>query len=356
MGTNKNEDYYFILSFISISLAFVASNEMCRNAEIKVTSSLQNKAQTFTVDVKKIWNKIAMGTNDDQFLSGSLIPLEQVGMVLEKTASSKVLDAIHHKYLRNEPESVWLPYSYAGEWTRNGYVVSTQLSRTSDSKTETPLVNFEFVNDVDLMSISDKDMDQFRAFLQHNSEKRKIIKIFVKTQIGHYQDAYTTSTEARKAMKASNVDKRSQIVTMKATLTTTITTITTLTTKITTLESTEAGQAGALKTVNDEIDDIIARLAILDILLKKEEKEFSDIVPKDRKYTNDAIFYYSQLLEYPKDPFGSFLNEYGISTTNRNLLVVGNYRECVKDANKVAACKNFNDYSSGALKKLRRGF
>merc|ERR1711957_1158146 len=128
----------------------------------------------------------------------------------------------------------------------------------------------------------------------------------------------------------------------KATLTTTITTITTLTTKITTLESTEAGQAGALKTVNDEIDDIIARLAILDILLKKEEKEFNDIVPKDRKYT--------------KDPFGSFLNEYGISTTNRNLLVVGNYRECVKDANKVAACKNFNDYSSGALKKLRRGF
>merc|ERR1711957_631101 len=62
---------------------------------------------------------------------------------------------------------------------------------------------------------------------------------------------------------------------------------------------------GALKTVNDEIDDIIARLAILDILLKKEEKEFNDIVPKDRKYTNDAIFYYSQLLEYPKDPFGS---------------------------------------------------
>merc|ERR1712160_98522 len=111
------------LAVISISLAFVASNEMCRNAEVKVTSSIQKTAQTFTVDVKKIWSKIAMGT-------------------------------IHDKYLRNEPESVWLPYSYTGEWTRNGYVISTQLSRTSDSKTETPLVNFEFVNDVDLMSIS----------------------------------------------------------------------------------------------------------------------------------------------------------------------------------------------------------
>lgn len=345
------------LAVISISLAFVASNEMCRNAEIKVTSSLQNKAQTFTVDVKKIWNKIAMGTNDDQFLSGSLIPLEQVGMVLEKTASSKVLDAIHHKYLRNEPESVWLPYSYAGEWTRNGYVVSTQLSRTSDSKTETPLVNFEFVNDVDLMSISDKDMDQFRAFLQHNSEKRKIIKIFVKTQIGHYQDAYTTSTEARKAMKASNVDKRSQIVTMKATLTTTITTITTLTTKITTLESTAAGHAAALQKVNDEIDDIIARLVILNKLLKQEEKELNAIVPKDQTWTQSAIDYYAQLLAYPQDVFGSFLNEYSISPANRKQLVVVNYRECVKDAARVVACKEANDYSSGALKKkLRRGF
>ena len=339
------------LAVISISLAFVASNEMCRNAEIKVTSSLQNKAQTFTVDVKKIWNKIAMGTNDDQFLSGSLIPLEQVGMVLEKTASSKVLDAIHHKYLRNEPESVWLPYSYAGEWTRNGYVVSTQLSRTSDSKTETPLVNFEFVNDVDLMSISDKDMDQFRAFLQHNSEKRKIIKIFVKTQIGHYQDAYTTSTEARKAMKASNVDKRSQIVTMKATLTTTITTITTLTTKITTLESTAAGHAAALQKVNDEIDDIIARLVILNKLLKQEEKELNAIVPKDQTWTQSAIDYYAQLLAYPQDVFGSFLNEYSISPANRKQLVVVNYRECVKDAARVVACKEANDYSSGALKK-----
>jgi len=344
------------LAVISISLAFVASNEMCRNAEVKVTSSIQNTPQTFTVDIKKIWDKIAMGTNGDEFNKGSLVPLEQVGMVLEKTASSKVLDAKHHKYLRNEPEEVWLPYSYTGDWTRNGYVISTQLSRTSDSKTETPLVNFEFVNDVDLMSISSKDMDQFQAYLQYNSQKRKIIKIFVKTQIGKYQDLYLTTTDAKAAMKASNANKGSKIVTMKATLQTTITEITTLTTKITTLEATEAGQAAALKKMNDDIDDIIGRLVILNVLLKKREKELSEIVPKDKKYTDDAIYYYSQLLEYPKDIFGSFLQEYSISTKNRNDIIVANYKECNKVANNVAACKFANDFSSQTLKKLRRGF
>merc|ERR1712032_961306 len=83
--------------------------------------------------------------------------------------NSKVLDATHHQYLRNEPDSVWMPYSYTGDWSRNGYVITNQMKRTSASKTIRPLVSFEFVNDFDLMSITSDDMNKFLTNLRYNS-------------------------------------------------------------------------------------------------------------------------------------------------------------------------------------------
>merc|ERR1711934_753595 len=115
--------------------------------------------------------------------------------------SSKVLDQIHHKYLRNEPESVWLPYSFAGDWSRNGFVISTQMVRTSTSKSDKPLVAFEFVNDFDLNSISTSDMNAFLVNLRGNAEKRKIIKQVVKNSILKAADSYSTSSQSLDAMK-----------------------------------------------------------------------------------------------------------------------------------------------------------
>merc|ERR1712151_1239376 len=183
----------------------VASNQMCRQTEIKVYSSIQPVAQTFTLDVKKI-KGIEFQVSESEFKGANLVPLEQTGFVLEKTASSKVLDAVHHQYLRNEPDSVWMPYAYTGEWTRNGYVITNQMKRTSASKTVRPLVSFEFVNDFDLMSITSDDMNKFLTNLRYNSEKRKLIKQTVKNAILSAADPYTTSTDALKKLKKEEKD------------------------------------------------------------------------------------------------------------------------------------------------------
>lgn len=189
-----------ILFLALISIAVVSSTEMCRSTDVKVYSSMNPVAQSFTLDVKNL-RGVEFETNEAEFKSVELIPLEQVGFVLEKKASSKVLDAIHHKYLRNEPEQVWLPYSFAGDWSRNGFVISTQMVRTATSKTDKPLVAFEFVNDFDLNSISSSDMNAFLVNLRGNAEKRKIIKQVVKNSILKAADSYSTSSEALKKMK-----------------------------------------------------------------------------------------------------------------------------------------------------------
>merc|ERR1712160_209320 len=96
MGTIKMK--ITILFLAVISLAFVSSNQMCREMEVKVYSSMQPIAQSFKLDVMNI-KGIEFKINADQFNKEEFVPLDQVGFVLEKTENSKVLDTIHHKYL-----------------------------------------------------------------------------------------------------------------------------------------------------------------------------------------------------------------------------------------------------------------
>merc|ERR1712032_1526003 len=205
-----------ILFLALISITVVSSTQMCRGTDVKGYSSMNPIAQSFTLDVKKI-RGVEFETNEADFTSAELIPIEQVGFVLEKKASSKVLDQIHHKYLRNEPESVWLPYSFVGDWSRNGFVISTQMVRTSTSKSDKPLVAFEFVNDFDLNSISTSDMNAFLVNLRGNAEKRKIIKQVVKNSILKAADSYSTSSQSLDAMKKKNKTTQ-QIASLKVTL------------------------------------------------------------------------------------------------------------------------------------------
>ena len=344
-----------ILFLAVISLAFVASNEMCRQTEIKVYSSMQAVSQSFNLDVKKI-KGIEFKVDQDEFKPLALIPIEQVGFVLEKTASSKTLDTIHHKYLRNEPESVWMPYSYTGDWSRAGYVISTQMKRTSASRTETPLVSFEFVNDFDLMSVTSTDMDSFLTNLRFNSQRRKIIKLTVKNNILKAHDAYTSNSAAKTKMVANNNDAKSQIVTLKATLQTTITEINTLTTKITTYEKEESVKSGELSTINEQIEEIIARLVILNANLKKQEADLAATKPTNTSQYQSSINQALLTVTYPQKSPQRFLEEYSISSGSKYTIVEANYRECIMNEAKVDQCWTANSRSSSVKRKLRRGF
>merc|ERR1712032_524529 len=79
-----------ILFLAVISLALVASNEMCRQTEIKVYSSIQPVSQSFNLDVKKI-KGIEFQVSESEFKGSNLVPLEQVGFVLEKVLHQKFL-------------------------------------------------------------------------------------------------------------------------------------------------------------------------------------------------------------------------------------------------------------------------
>jgi hypothetical protein len=313
-------------------------------------------AQLFTLDVKNL-KGVEFETNEADFKSVELIPLEQVGFVLEKKASSKVLDAIHHKYLRNEPESVWLPYSFAGDWSRNGFVISTQMVRTATSKTDKPLVAFEFVNDFDLQSISSSDMNAFLVNLRGNAEKRKIIKQTVKHSLLKAADSYSTASKSLAVMKKKNANVKSEISSLKITLQKTITEITTLTTKETTLEQQISVKSAALSTLNDEIDDIIAKLAILTAQLKKEEKDLEATRPTDVSQLETSLKQSLLKCQYPQRAPERFLEEFAMSSGKKPEIMGDNYRDCNATENKLFDCSTAN-MKKGQLnkRKLRRGF
>lgn len=344
-----------ILFLALISLSFVASNEMCRNVEIKVYSSIQPISQSFNLDVKKI-KGIDFKVDASEFRANNLVPIEQVGFVLEKTVSSKVLDVIQHKYLRNEPESVWMPYSYAGDWSRNGFVITNQMKRTSASKTEQPLVSFEFVTDFDLKSVTSDDMDKFLNNLKFNSDKRKAIKTTVKNSIMTSHDSYTSNSKAFKEMKEKNVDARTQISKLKKSLQTTIVDINTLHQEEKSLEHIESVKSASLSSVNESIDDIIGKLTVLNAQLKKEELELKEIKPTDVKQLQTWLSAALLNVQYPQKSPERFLEEYSNATTNKYTIIKDNYDLCNTSSDLLEKCGNANMKSSQTKRKLRRSF
>ena len=346
-----------LLAITIISMTFVVANteEICRQAEVKVYSSIQPVSQTFNLDIKKI-KGISFKVDENEFKANALIPIEQVGFVLEKTPASKVLDAIQHKYLRNEPESVWLPYAFTGDWSRNGFVISNQMKRTATSKTETPLVSFEFVNDIDLDNVTNADMDKFLNSLRFNSEKRKTIKTIVKNKVMNTQNAYIEADKSLKSMQTKNQNAQNQITELKAKLQIVITEINTLTQTETTLRKEESVKSAALTTVDDQINDLIGKLAVLNKQLKNEELSLNQTKPTD--ITSLQYTLKSSLLNVqfpPKSP-ERFLEEYSIASGQKFQYVQENYNNCVQKENLLQQCMMATFKSSQIKKKLRRSF
>merc|ERR1712032_1130933 len=89
---------------------------MCLDFEVNVYSSNSPAKVSFNIDMRKL-KKAQIKDNREQFQNNNhdLVPLEQVGLVLEKKVRN--LPEEHHKFLRNTEENVWMPYAYAGDGT-----------------------------------------------------------------------------------------------------------------------------------------------------------------------------------------------------------------------------------------------
>ena len=352
-----------ILFLTIISLTFVSTNlleslsseSMCREITVKVYSSIQPISQTFTLDVKKI-RLINISDRESEFTSKNFVPLEEVGFVLEKTETSKTLNPIQHRYLRNEPTSAWMPYSYSGDWSRNGYVISNQMKRTSTSKTETPLVSFEFVNDKDLMSVSEEDMISILNWLKMNSEKRKTIKTQIKGKINVYQNAYFETMNTIANMKKTNNDNKAEIAKLKIRINVLITEITNIEKEEDKLDIEEAQKSAIMNTNNDDIDIIISKLTVLKLQLTKEEASLNDLKPTDTTLLQQELKSALLNIKLPQFPPQKFLEEYSIGKGNNAGTVKNAYENCVPEMSKFEKCKFALLFTGSLKKKLRRSF
>lgn len=347
-----------ILILAIFAITFANSSEVsegvCMNLEVKVSSNLQSEAQTFDINMKTL-NTAKLGLNKNDFAGATQIPLNQVGLVLDKTEISKSLDAIHHKYLRNAADSVWFPYSYAGQWTLNQFTINNQMTRTSASKTETPLVSFEFVYDSFIKNLDANDMNKILLKLQQNTDVRIAIKKSVKKHILENQDKYLEADQALKNTLANNSSIQKRLTELRAKLQTTVQTITSLTTTETTLRSEVALKTTTLNKTTNQINEILIRIAALEKQIATQEAELANFKPTDVSQEQAKLKAVVANLAFPQTAPARFKEEFGISQDESKNRVFNGYQYCNNQEANVDNC--WNHVSAGAPeRKLRRGF
>ena len=204
-----------LINFCLTKYVMNEKNEMIQIFDVSISSSLQKIPQIFLLNAKAI--KLAsLKERDLKIKEKEFVEADELGLFLGKTPNSETLDPIHHKYLRNEKNRVWLPYSYASEWkgvfNPNGTsIITNQLKRTSASKKETPLVTIQFQYDKDWEIISSSELNQIVAWLNENTNKRNNIKTLLKLKIKQASLNYTQSkrqldeTKARKTSTENSV-------------------------------------------------------------------------------------------------------------------------------------------------------
>lgn len=345
---------FFALVTLSFASASLLGTKMCRNVEVAVSSSMQKQKQNFDFDVKKIIN-INMGINKEDFLGQTLIPLEEVGFVLKKK-KNQALDSIHHKYFRNEANSIWLPYAYCSIWERNAFVLTNQLTRTATNKKETPLVYFEFINDPSVDNLSSNDMDTFLNNLRKNTSTRIAIKEALHKKISAYQDDYLNADNQIKTTIQNNNDIKARITKLKADLTRVTTEITTLTTTETTLIKEVATNTSVLKKTTDTITELLVKITLIEKTITKITLEITNFKPTDTSQEQAQFDNYMKNVQLPQNAPQRFLEEYGISVDGTKNTVVNSYNLCdPKKPEKINDC--FTTASNGTnLKKFRRSF
>lgn len=341
----------FILAIIAVKIE--QTLQMCRNVNVQVSSSMQPKEQTFKLDVKKIKSK-DFKVNENQFNSGSLVPIEEVGLVLEKLPNSKVLDPIHAKYFRNENSTIWIPYSYASNWVRNNFKVSTQMTRTSTSNTDTPLVHFEFINEKDFLNISEEDMTNFLNILRKNTNKRQTIKTVIKDNILSFQNSILRAIEDIKNAKAANAKIDKLIEENLKKLEELNKKIEAITKEINTVNTEVSVQTTETRKQENYLTDLTNNLKDLEKDLEKKKKSLSQLKPTDLTAIKNNLEQSASNMIYSNIAPKEFKIEHSISINKLKEYVESSYKECNAKVENVNKCLNLAEKK--VIKKFRKSF
>jgi hypothetical protein len=204
-----------LINFCFSKYVLNEKNEMIQVFDVQISSSMQKKPQTFLMDAKAI-KLSSLKERNLKIKDNEFVEPNELGLLMGKTPMSDKLDDIHHKYLRNEKNRVWLPYSYAGEWKAifnpNGTsIIANQLKRTSTSKKETPLITLQFSYDKDWEIISQSELNQIVSWLNENTNKRKNTKTLLKIKIKQAAYNYTIGKKHLEEAKAGGVEKSKRI-------------------------------------------------------------------------------------------------------------------------------------------------
>jgi len=357
MGTKKMKIAILFLTLIGLSFASATESTtgMCLDFEVNVYSSNSPAKVSFNIDMRKL-KKAQIKDNREQFQNNNhdLVPLEQVGLVLEKKV--KNLPEEHHKFLRNTEENVWMPYAYAGRWHRSGYVISNQMMRTSVNKDETPMVHYEFVFDPDLNNISNQDMDAILIALQENTKKRIEIKTMIKDTVFRYQDTYLAAHEALQILIQKTREAKDQLIVEEKKLTAVKNDI---------MKSN--GQIAVLiklkETLTINVQDITSKLVekndnlkILQEILRSQQEDLKNFkktdVSIDLAYRKQQV----AIMSYSKVPPEEFKKEHEIAVTKKMENVNTNYAKCNNQVENAIACNTATRAAMSLAKKLRKGF
>lgn len=340
-----------ILFLAIIAININVTNQMCRNVDINVNSSVQEKKQTFGFDVKNI-RKVNFATNEAEFNKAStLIPLTQVGLLLNKKESTGEIDATHLKYLRNEKDSVWIPYSYVDTWTRNGYVLSAQMSRTSTSTEEKPMVNFEFVNENSLGNVSNDDMIAFLSKIQSNTMKRQNIKKALKESVLKAQNGYLSAKDLYEKTKKDQKELKKKISELEAQLKAVIVKITNIDSSIDKITKDVTVKRGLKSTAEDTLEQKTTSLKVETEYLVALELKLKNFKPQDLTDLKNSLNQWLIVMSFPKNKPAEFKEEYGSSADRSKKTVEKAYADCNNKAENAEKCYMA---CAGAADKTRR--
>lgn len=335
-------------------------NEMIQVFDIKISSSMQKIPQTFLMDAKAI-KLSSLKERDLKYKEKEFVEPNELGLYLGKTPQSSKLDSVHHKYLRNEKNRAWLPYSYAGEWkgvfNPNGTsIITTQLKRTSNSKKETPLITMQFQYDKDWEIISHNELNQIVHWLNENTNKRQNTKTLLKIKIKQAAQNYTMSKKELEIAKAGKVQKGQQIQNSQNNLKKVKVDITNLEKELQKAQ-TELAKASQKvsdseklsQSLNNENENLAKQI-------QRQKIAKSQVRVPNANAIKMEIATIKALIALPSQAPLAFKNEFSLSSSDA---VDKAYRSCISAEEQINDCKlNLQSYGieKGRAKKLLRRF
>ncbi len=335
-------------------------NEMIQVFDVKITSSMQKKPQIFLMDAK-VLKLASLRERKLAFKASEFVEANELGLSLGKTPQSDSLDVIHHKYLRNEKNRVWLPYSYCGEWkgafNPNGTsIITNQLKRTSNNKRETPLITMQFSYDKDWEIINHNELNQIVHWLNENTNKRKNIKTLLKIKIKQAAYNYTAAKKHIDEVRSNRIQQEVRIRTARVK-------ITTIKTERKRLEEDLARAEKELADASEKVsssEKLTRRLNNINENLakqiKREKVAKSQIKVPNSNGIKMEIATIKSLIRLPSQAPQSFKDEFSLSI---NDAVDRAYGACISAEERVDECKtSLESYGieRGRAKRLLRRF